>query len=128
MEIEPPSRIYGEDPPPPLIGGENLTQVKGLAASNGYYKGRLRHVKSISDFTHVEPGDVVVVPFSDISWSPLFVKSGAIISESGGVLSHAAVIAREFRIPAVLSVEGAFRLPDGQMVVVDGFTGTITVV
>jgi pyruvate,water dikinase len=93
--------------------------------SSGYYEGTIRHVKTTKDFNKVEKDDVVVIPFSDISWSPIFSKAGAIISESGGLLSHAAVVAREYNIPAIVGVKNAFTIPDGAQVVIDCFKGNI---
>jgi pyruvate,water dikinase len=63
-----------------------------------------------------------------VAWTPLFAKAGAVISESGGVLSHSLIIAREYGIPAVVSVRGALSiLREGELVLVDGYTGKITV-
>lgn len=75
----------------------------------------------------MKDGDVLVVPFSDVGWTPLFARAGAVIAESGGMLSHSSIIAREYGIPAVVSVSGALSLPDDTCVTVDGFTGEITV-
>jgi phosphohistidine swiveling domain-containing protein len=69
---------------------------------------------------------VLVVPFADVSWTPLFARAGAVVSESGGMLSHASIIAREYGIPAVVSVQGACSMADGTMVSVDAFQGTVT--
>jgi len=72
------------------------------------------------------PGDVLVAPFTDPGWTPLFPRLAAVVTETGGLLSHAAVIAREYGIPAVLAVPGATRLvQDGAPVVVDGGRGTV---
>ncbi|NLI18407.1 MAG: hypothetical protein GX427_06295, partial [Actinomycetales bacterium] len=70
-------------------------------------------------------GDVVVVPYSDASWTPLFLRAGAIVAESGGMLSHSAILARELAIPAVTSVRGALALRDGELVTVDGSLGAV---
>jgi pyruvate,water dikinase len=87
----------------------------------------LRIVKGIDDSAKVQPGDVIAIPFSDVGWTPLFARAGAVIAEAGGMLSHSSIVAREYRIPCVVSVTGATRLPDGATVVVDGYTGTVTV-
>jgi pyruvate,water dikinase len=62
-----------------------------------------------------------------VSWTPLFARAGAVVAESGGMLSHSSIVAREYQIPAVVSVEGAVNLPDGVLVSVDGFSGEVIV-
>jgi pyruvate,water dikinase len=79
----------------------------------------------MSEFEQLQQGDVLVIPFSDISWTPLFSKAGAVIAESGGILSHSSIVAREYQIPAVVSVPGAIRLTEGMVVTVDGYRGEI---
>ena len=77
----------------------------------------------------IEPGEILVAPFTDAPWTPLFVVAGAVVVETGGVLSHAATVAREFNIPAVVMVKDATTLiADGDTVTVDGAAGTVTVV
>jgi phosphohistidine swiveling domain-containing protein len=70
---------------------------------------------------------VLVIPYSDVGWTPLFTKASAVIAESGGILSHSSIIAREYGIPAVVSVAGACQLADGTLVTVDGYRGKIIV-
>ena len=70
---------------------------------------------------------MLVVPYSDVGWTPLFVKAGAVIAASGGMLSHSSVVAREYGIPAVVSVANAMQLKDGQRVCVDGYRGLVTI-
>jgi phosphohistidine swiveling domain-containing protein len=119
-----PSVIYGEQAPPIIrSSGESL---RGTPTSPGYYSGRVCVVQGIQHFQKVKQGDILVIPYSDVGWTPLFARAGAVIAESGGILSHSAIVAREYRIPAVLSVEGAtHRLKDGQVVTVDGYKGEI---
>jgi pyruvate,water dikinase len=71
---------------------------------------------------------VLVIPYSDVSWTPLFAKAGAVISESGGILSHCSIIAREYGIPAVVAVEGVTRIADNTRVIIDGYTGLIQII
>jgi pyruvate,water dikinase len=73
----------------------------------------------------VKEGCVLVIPYSDVGLTPLFAKAGAIVSEAGGILSHSSIVAREFGIPAVVSVAGACDLKDGLIVVVNGYTGEL---
>jgi pyruvate,water dikinase len=69
----------------------------------------------------------LVIPYADVGWTPLFMRAGAVIAESGGLLSHSSIIAREYNIPAVVSVAHACRLADGTTVTVDGYQGEITI-
>ena len=81
------------------------------------------------EFSRVRPGDVLVCPATDPSWSVLFGVAGAVVTEGGGALSHAAIVAREYAVPAVLAVDSATRmLRDGQLVTVDGTAGTVRIV
>jgi pyruvate,water dikinase len=76
----------------------------------------------------LQPGEVLVAPFTDAAWTPLFVPAAAVVVETGGVLSHAATVAREYGIPAVVAVKGATDLiPEGAVVTVDGSAGTVTI-
>jgi pyruvate,water dikinase len=81
----------------------------------------------LQDFDKLQEGDVLVIPYSDVGWTPLFAKAGAVVAESGGILSHSSIVAREYGIPAVVSVAGACRLGDGVCVTVDGYRGEIVV-
>jgi pyruvate,water dikinase len=77
----------------------------------------------------VEPGEILVTPFTDPGWTPLFARIAGVVTETGGVLAHAAVISREYGIPAVLAVPGATqRIKDGARIAVDGTAGTIEIV
>jgi pyruvate,water dikinase len=118
-----PPIIYGERPPPMERVGSNL--MKGVATSGGYHQGPARVVKGLSDLSKVEPGDVLVIPYSDVGWTPLFAKGGAGVSEAGGMWSHSSIIAREYGIPAVVSVPGATSIEDGTQLLVDGFKGEV---
>jgi pyruvate,water dikinase len=118
-----PEVIYG-DAAPPLVRA-HTSQLQGIPTSRGYYAGQVKVVRGLTDFQKLEPGDVLVIPYSDVGWTPLFAKAGAVIAESGGILSHSSIIAREYNIPAVVSVKAAMDLPDGALVEVDGYTGLV---
>ncbi|RMF93431.1 MAG: hypothetical protein D6734_10110 [Candidatus Schekmanbacteria bacterium] len=121
-----PSTIFGYKEPP-LLSEDNSNEFKGIPASGGYYKGKAKVIKGVQDFPKVKKGDIIVIPYSDIGWSPLFAKAGAVISQAGGMLSHSAIIAREYGIPAVVSVENICNLiSDNDIIYVNGFDGTIT--
>ncbi|MEJ2707559.1 MAG: PEP/pyruvate-binding domain-containing protein [Anaerolineales bacterium] len=120
-----PEIIYGEEPPP-ILPKSSRTLV-GTATSPGYYSGSVKVIRGLHEFAKMEQGDVLVVPFSDVGWTPLFAKAGAVIADSGGMLSHSSIIAREYNIPAVVSIPGILKLADGTRVSVDGFKGEILI-
>jgi phosphohistidine swiveling domain-containing protein len=100
----------------------------GTPASAGTAAGRVRVILDPVG-AHLEPGEILVAPSTDPGWTPLFLTAGALVMEMGGVISHGAVVAREYGIPAVVGVPDATtRLRTGQTVVVDGAAGTITAV
>lgn len=100
--------------------------LRGAPGSPGSYTGPARIVCGFADFDRVRPGDVVVCPATDPSWSVLFGAIGALVTEGGGALSHAAIVAREHGIPAVLAVAGATTaVRDGELVSVDGGAGIV---
>jgi phosphohistidine swiveling domain-containing protein len=123
--IELPGIIFGDDPPP--IIEREVGKLKGTPTSGGYYEGPVRVIGSINEFSKARNGDVLVIPFSDVAWTPLFSKAGAIVAESGGFLSHSSIIAREYGIPAVVSVLGAMELEDETQVTVDGYNGLVSI-
>jgi pyruvate,water dikinase len=102
--------------------------LHGWAAAPGRHTGRARVLTSPIG-ADIGEGDVVVAPATDASWAPVFLQAGAIVVEQGGPLSHAAIVARELGIPAVLNVDGAVqRLGDGsRRVTVDGDQGVVVV-
>src|SRR5205807_3837723 len=76
----------------------------------------------------LEPGEILVAPSTDPGWTPLFLTAGALVMEMGGMMSHGAVVAREYGIPAVVGVAGATeQIATGQRVTLDGSAGTVTV-
>jgi pyruvate,water dikinase len=100
--------------------------LKGVSASRGVARGRARVIRDEREFHLLRPGDVLVCPYSNPSWTPLFISAAAVISETGGAASHAAIVAREYGIPAVMSVCGAMQaLQHGPEVIVDGERGVI---
>jgi pyruvate,water dikinase len=124
-DITLPSTIYGDQPPP--LMNHSGSRLKGTPTSRGYYRGAVKVVRGIRDFAKVKAGSVLVIPYSDVGWTPLFTRAGALIAESGGILSHSSIIAREYNIPAVVSVSGACQLKDNTMVSVDGYLGEILI-
>jgi len=124
QDVNLPEIIYGDNPPP--LCSEYKKKLQGIPTSQGYYSGNLKIIAGREDFYKVDPDDIIVIPYSDIGWTPLFSRAGAVIAESGGLLSHSSIIAREYQIPAVVSVAGCMRLKDGQKANINGFTGEIT--
>ena len=101
--------------------------ITGRGTSPGQATGPARVVTSLTDGVRLRPGDVLVAHSTDPSWTPLFMSACAVVLETGGPLSHASIVAREFGLPAVVNVAGATRtLADGEAVVVDGTAGTVT--
>jgi rifampicin phosphotransferase len=85
-----------------------------------------RGCRSEDEFDRIHAGDVLVCPSTSPVWSALFASVGALVTDAGGVLSHAAIIAREYRVPAVVATGNATELlRDGQQVTVDGATGVV---
>jgi phosphohistidine swiveling domain-containing protein len=126
--IVPPDTICGEYVPTPLkplaAGQEYLV---GISGSSGLARGHARIVLDpLEAPVTLGREDILVVPFTDVSWTPLFSGVGGIIAETGGQLSHSAIVAREYGLPAVVSVKHATRLiQDGQPVTVDGSNGRV---
>jgi pyruvate,water dikinase len=104
-------------------------QLNGIAAARGSYSGTARIIMEESQFDRLQPGDVLVCPITSPVWSILFAKVGALVTDSGGILSHPAIIAREYGIPAVVATGNATEIiPDGRQITVDGNTGVVQVV
>jgi pyruvate,water dikinase len=122
-----PEIIYGNAAPPLDLLKSDAKILTGIPTSSGYYQGRVKVVRSTEDFHRVEKGDVIVIPYSDVAWTPLFAKAGAVVAESGGILSHSSIVAREYGIPCVVSVNGACNLPDGSDIIVDGYQGAVNI-
>ena len=120
-----PGIIYGDETPPVL--DPSMEKLVGVPTSIGHYTGKATLVRGIQDFNKVKKGDVLVIPYSEVSWTPLFSKAGGVVAESGGILSHSSIVAREYNIPAVVSVHGAMALADGTLVTVNGHTGEVII-
>jgi phosphohistidine swiveling domain-containing protein len=107
--------------------GSAGSALQGAGASPGVAEGTARVVAGADDFSRVQVGDVLIATTTTPAWTPLFPSLAALVTETGGVLSHAAVVAREYGLPAVVGAAGATHaIRDGARVRVDGTTGTIT--
>jgi phosphohistidine swiveling domain-containing protein len=140
FDIEPPFVLAGEIPPladwprrssttsADLVPADEGTVLSGLGGSSGSYTGPARVIEDLSQLDRLEYGDVLVAPFTDAAWTPLFLVAGAVVVDLGAINSHAMVVARELGIPCVVSVDRASRrIPDGAIVAVDGAGGTVRI-
>ena len=123
-----PEVVYGDAFVPIRRDEIVRATLVGIPTSRGSARGPARVVRGTADFGRVGAGDVIVIPYSDVAWTPLFARAAGVVAESGGVLSHSSIVAREYGIPCVASVADACsRIPDGAEVVVDGVAGTVLV-
>jgi rifampicin phosphotransferase len=143
-ELQPPFQLgtdYGPPPDSPLSRGfgrffgtppepsQEEGVLNGHAGSPGKVRGTARIVRTLAEAEKLERGDILVTVTTAPPWMPLFSTAGAIVTDTGGILSHCAVVAREYRIPAVVGTGAATRVfRDGQILEVDGDSGTVSVV
>ncbi len=109
---------------PDFQGGE----IKGQSASQGKVRGRARVISDLADSERLQEGDILVCQMTAPPWTPLFAIAGAVVTDSGGVLSHSAICAREYAIPCVVATQIATHvIPDGAMIEVDGTAGIVRI-
>jgi pyruvate,water dikinase len=102
-------------------------EIKGFAASSGVVEGPARVIKSVEEIERLRKGDILVCQVTNPTWAPIFHKIAAAVSDIGGSMSHAAIVAREFGLPAVVGTGNATsRIKDGQRIRVDGGRGVVT--
>lgn len=105
------------------------TSLSGIAAVPGVVQGRARVVTTLAEAKALQRGEILVAPWIHPDWTPLFAHAGALVTDQGGALSHAAVVAREYGLTAVVGTGRATKLfQTGQMIEVDGATGTVRLV
>jgi phosphohistidine swiveling domain-containing protein len=147
--VEPPAMLGVRTPPPavPAYGplhrnfsgetgaveddasGDGGAVLRGAAGSSGRVRAVARIVRTLAQADRLAAGDVLVAPTTAPPWTPLFAVASAVVTDTGGVLSHCAIVAREYGIPAVVGARGATTtLRDGDLVEVDGDAGTVRVV
>ena len=107
----------------PLVG----TTLTGIAVNGGRASGPARVITDPAVPRGLEPGEVLVCAITDPSWTPLFLSAAAVVCDSGAMQSHAAIVARELGIPAVLSVPRITAVADGTILHVDGDTGAVQI-
>lgn len=109
-------------------GAAGMQEVRGIGASRGTARGTARVLTNSTDLHRVRPGEILVCEATSPNWTPAFGKIAACVCDSGGMLSHAAVVGREYGIPTVVAVGiGTLVIRDGDEVAVDGATGAVTV-
>ncbi len=100
--------------------------LKGTPVSGGRVEGKVRIILNPSEFEKFQEGEILVAHRTDVGWTPLFFTAKALVMDIGNVLSHGAVIAREYGLPTVVNVKDASKiLKDGQEIVVDGEEGKV---
>ncbi len=137
LELEPPFVFVGRTDGPATWARRDAEAVNrlavgdvlaGMAGCPGSAEGIARVVLDSNDPSALEPGDILVAPITDPSWTPLFVPAAAVVVDVGAPLSHAIIVSRELGIPCVISATGATRsIPNGARVRVDGSTGLVTI-
>lgn len=111
-----------------LTGGEGGMRLEGMAASPGVVEGRARVIRSANDLGLIEEGEILVTPVTAPSWAPVFGKIKATVTDIGGMMSHAAIVCREYGLPAVTGTGTASStIKTGQMLRVDGSTGEVII-
>ncbi len=129
-QLEPvPSLVYGNAPPAsPASPASPAHLLQGIGASLGQVEGRVMVLRSLQVLPEIDRETILVVPYTDSGWAPLLARAGGLIAEVGGRLSHGAIVAREYGIPAVMDIHNATQLlQDGQWVRIDGQRGTVEI-
>ncbi len=125
---DPFGRTMGKFDGPPVEAAGEPGVLRGAAGSPGKARGRARVIRSIAEAGKLETGDILVAETTAPPWTPLFASAAAVVTDTGGVLSHCAVVAREYGIPAVVGVGVATAtIRDGQMIEVNGDAGVVRI-
>ncbi|WP_372700019.1 PEP/pyruvate-binding domain-containing protein [Arthrobacter sp. JSM 101049] len=115
-----PLRVF-----PPAEAGDAI--ATGTPASSGTATGAARIIRGVEDFDRLRDGDVLVCPYTNPAWTPLFQRAAAVVVDTGAAASHAAIVAREYGIPAVMGTgTGTSAITDGEAITVDGGRGIVT--
>jgi pyruvate,water dikinase len=109
--------------------GRDANQLDGIAASPGIAEGLARVITSVGQLDEVQAGEILVCPITAPSWAPVFARIGAAVSDIGGIMSHAAIVSREYGLPAVVGTGfGTKRIRTGHRLSVDGAAGTVAII
>lgn len=125
-----PALVYGNTPPAPLRPPTSHSQqhLQGIGASSGQVEGFIKVLLNWQAIPDIDSTTILVVPYTDSGWAPLLAQAGGLIAEVGGRLSHGAIVAREYGIPAVMDIHYATQvLKDGQRVRIDGQLGLVEI-
>lgn len=102
--------------------------IKGLGANNGTVTAVARVIKDYSEIDRLQKGEILVTKFTDTGWTPKFAVLSGIVTEYGGILCHAAIVSREYGIPAIVCCKDAMnKIKDGQIITIDGAEGTVII-
>jgi len=131
-----PSLVYGNAPRFSVSPSSRFANaprpsslLQGIAASPGQVEGRVKVLRNLQGMPEIDRETILVVPYTDSGWAPLLARAGGLIAEVGGRLSHGAIVAREYGIPAVMDINNATQLlQDGQRVQIDGQLGTVKLI
>lgn len=122
-----PNEIWNKESKP-IVVDKNAKRFQGLGCSSGSVEGVVCVLKDINDAGKLQEGQILITKFTDPAWTPIFSKIAGLATETGGMLSHAAVVSREYGIPSVLAVPGITEvLKDGQRIHINGNTGEIII-
>ena len=119
---------YGESDADEDAPVKSEGQIKGLGANSGRVTGTARVIEDFSQISRLQQNDILVTRFTDTGWTPKFAILSGIVTEYGGILCHAAIVSREYGIPAIVNCHDAMsRIKDGQTITIDGATGCVTI-
>jgi len=121
-----PPDVIGPDGKPVIEEEEHVRVLEGIAASGGQVRGKARTVLDPREAATLRAGEILVTQATDPGWTPVFPLVSGLVLEIGGQISHGAILAREYGIPAVVNVIGATRhIRDGRIIFVDGTNGRV---
>ena len=133
-QLSPPMLVYGNVPPATLqnsivLDHHSSQTLHGIGASPGQVEGQIKVVRNLQGISGVDRNTILVVPYTDSGWAPLLAQAGGLIAEVGGQLSHGAIVAREYGIPAIMDIHDATQcLKNGQRVRLNGETGIVELI
>lgn len=127
--LQPPEALIGDQPYYAHTLTDQGSVLRGLPSSPGRVTGTARVLRSPQEGERLQAGEILIAPSTDPGWTPLFLLAAGLVMETGGYLSHGAIVAREYGIPSVLNVPLATqRIPDGRTVCLDGAAGTVQLI
>jgi pyruvate,water dikinase len=117
-------KMFGIPPEP----SRDPDVILGIPASPGIVQGRAKVVRNLSEASKIQAGDILVCEMTMPAWTPLFSTVAAVVADTGGVLSHCAIVSREYRMPCVVgSAVGTLVIKDGMLLTVDGSKGVVRI-